>query len=569
MQVRRVAHAVPISTAGIKALRTLRVAKRAHQAAKKRAAAAAKTVRIAKLGVQEARRDINVAYRDIKLAKKGTPAHQRMVRKALQKHRRAQTNAAAARKDLKTARRVVKAHRKRVRSARSLVVDENKRVKKAVKGHATAVRQARKTLQTRRRVIAKELKRAKSAARQAKRGSRKAQAVLKKARAVFRKVQGTVFKAKAALLTRKVAQRAAVVRKIGKARQATQRAAQQVKLQVRGAQKAARSLHAAILANPLPFTTYKHHHLGCHADRKQRDLRKHLGSNDDMTVAGCHALAQKAKVVYYGVQFGRHCWGDNRFGTYGTSNQCTRKCSNTAKFSCGGVWANDVFFVGTSDEKVAGQVRAANRVIKQAGAKVTALRRQAATLKFQLRQAHQRAAQWRVRVARHRVRGALRTARQAALRVHRARAAVKQVTKRMHRVAVRAKAVVKRIFLLARASGVKMVKAPHVKRAQTASALAYAKRVVNKQAPVRVGSTKYRASHQVSGSHGRYAAFGGRVSRKRFSLSFRAKGMFYSEDVQRCVIVFIIIYYYLLLLLLFIIYYYYCYYYLFLILLLL
>ncbi len=160
----------------------------------------------------------------------------------------------------------------------------------------------------------------------------------------------------------------------------------------------------AVRASPLPFATYNHHHVGCFVDRARRDLPNRLGSSGDMTPSKCHDLAQAAGFAFYAVQNARECWGGNSYGKYGQSKACTMDCAGDSFTTCGGTWANQVFFVSSSDANASKRARTAFSLV--------------ATVRSRAKKAMRnvRRAQNNLKVARKRVAAAVKKARSSLVR---------------------------------------------------------------------------------------------------------------------------------------------------------
>jgi hypothetical protein len=82
-------------------------------------------------------------------------------------------------------------------------------------------------------------------------------------------------------------------------------------------------------------------HLGCYADKDQRDLN----ATPAVWVRDASACVQSCAgkgYRYAAVQAGSQCFCGNSFGKYGTSAAC-KPCSNTPKEFCGGNWGNSVY----------------------------------------------------------------------------------------------------------------------------------------------------------------------------------------------------------------------------------
>jgi len=167
---------------------------------------------------------------------------------------------------------------------------------------------------------------------------------------------------------------------------------------------AARVTLKAVRASPLPYATYDHHHVGCFVDRPQRDLPNRLGSSGDMTPGKCHDLAQAAGFAFYAVQYARECWGGNSYGKYGKSKACTMDCAGDSFTTCGGTWANEVFFVSSSDANASKRARTAFSLV--------------ATVRSRAKKAMQnvRRAQNNLKIARQRVVAAVKKARASLVR---------------------------------------------------------------------------------------------------------------------------------------------------------
>lgn len=89
-------------------------------------------------------------------------------------------------------------------------------------------------------------------------------------------------------------------------------------------------------------------YLGCYKDSGARDLVHGTPARSDMTVEVCTSTCAQAGYAYAGVQFARHCFCDNSYGTHGTASNCDMACAGNPNQTCGGRWANSIYTTGAS-----------------------------------------------------------------------------------------------------------------------------------------------------------------------------------------------------------------------------
>jgi len=88
--------------------------------------------------------------------------------------------------------------------------------------------------------------------------------------------------------------------------------------------------------------------LGCFKDDPNRDMSGHTFAGSDMTVERCTATCASKGFAYAGVQYGKHCFCDNDYGSKGRADNCNVPCSGNKREICGGAWANNVYATGKS-----------------------------------------------------------------------------------------------------------------------------------------------------------------------------------------------------------------------------
>jgi len=90
---------------------------------------------------------------------------------------------------------------------------------------------------------------------------------------------------------------------------------------------------------PAPEAVY----LGCFTDTSTRALPNEL-IDSGATVESCVAAAETAGYAFAGVQYGGQCFAGNEVG-FAPATNCNMPCSADSSETCGGTWANSVYFV--------------------------------------------------------------------------------------------------------------------------------------------------------------------------------------------------------------------------------
>ncbi len=100
---------------------------------------------------------------------------------------------------------------------------------------------------------------------------------------------------------------------------------------------------------PFPITS-----VGCFRDTGDsggtpgRDLNGLMMSVTDMTVEQCVSACASRGFTYAATQDGNQCFCGDAYGRLGPSNACSSACAGNPHETCGGVWANSVYQVGTA-----------------------------------------------------------------------------------------------------------------------------------------------------------------------------------------------------------------------------
>lgn len=85
------------------------------------------------------------------------------------------------------------------------------------------------------------------------------------------------------------------------------------------------------------------YYIGCFQDGNDRDipdLQKLFLVDPVKCMSKCATSGYKIA----GLQAGNECWCGKSVGKHGTSNSCTKHCSGNPAYTCGGDYANDVYF---------------------------------------------------------------------------------------------------------------------------------------------------------------------------------------------------------------------------------
>jgi len=123
-------------------------------------------------------------------------------------------------------------------------------------------------------------------------------------------------------------------------------------------------------------------HLGCFKDDRSRDMSGHTFAGNDMTVERCTATCAAKGFAYAGVQYGKHCFCDNDYGSKGRADNCNMPCSGNKHEICGGSWANNVYTTGKAGASSgsAGRVGGSHSPVGTAGASSPGVARTAAPI---------------------------------------------------------------------------------------------------------------------------------------------------------------------------------------------
>ncbi|KUF10247.1 WSC domain-containing protein [Pseudoponticoccus marisrubri] len=97
---------------------------------------------------------------------------------------------------------------------------------------------------------------------------------------------------------------------------------------------------------PPPAATTAGQYLGCFKDEADRDLSVFIMEGPAMSAAVCIAACAAEGYAYAGTQYASHCFCDNDYGRYGSSEACDMPCTGKADEICGGTWANSVYATG-------------------------------------------------------------------------------------------------------------------------------------------------------------------------------------------------------------------------------
>ena len=83
--------------------------------------------------------------------------------------------------------------------------------------------------------------------------------------------------------------------------------------------------------------------LGCHRDKRKRDLSQYHGSGYNKET--CGKKAKEAGHPYFGTQWYGQCFSGNIYNSHGKATNCNTKCHNPSSKNeiCGGGWANTVY----------------------------------------------------------------------------------------------------------------------------------------------------------------------------------------------------------------------------------
>lgn len=111
-----------------------------------------------------------------------------------------------------------------------------------------------------------------------------------------------------------------------------------------------RSLHpaqkAAAPATPSGIaaaTPAANGYLGCFKDDSKRDLDGHTFYDSKMTTQLCVSTCRDKGFSHAGTQYGGHCFCGNKFGKFGTADNCNATCTGNRDETCGGTWANAIY----------------------------------------------------------------------------------------------------------------------------------------------------------------------------------------------------------------------------------
>ena len=90
-------------------------------------------------------------------------------------------------------------------------------------------------------------------------------------------------------------------------------------------------------------------YLGCYQDRSSSELQGLETYSSDMTIGKCIALCHDAGFAYAGLEAGRNCRCDDRFGMYGKidESRCRAACDGDRDTICGGYDENSMYSTGS------------------------------------------------------------------------------------------------------------------------------------------------------------------------------------------------------------------------------
>jgi hypothetical protein len=84
-------------------------------------------------------------------------------------------------------------------------------------------------------------------------------------------------------------------------------------------------------------------YLGCFKDDSKRDLDGHTFYDSKMTTQLCVSTCRDKGFSHAGTQYGGHCFCGNKFGKFGTADNCNARCTGNRDETCGGTWANAIY----------------------------------------------------------------------------------------------------------------------------------------------------------------------------------------------------------------------------------
>lgn len=74
-----------------------------------------------------------------------------------------------------------------------------------------------------------------------------------------------------------------------------------------------------------------------------RDMSAYSEGARDMTIEKCLTICESKGYAFAGLQFRKHCFCDNSYGSKGPADNCNMYCSGNISQTCGGSWANSVY----------------------------------------------------------------------------------------------------------------------------------------------------------------------------------------------------------------------------------
>ncbi|CAH1778273.1 unnamed protein product, partial [Owenia fusiformis] len=88
-------------------------------------------------------------------------------------------------------------------------------------------------------------------------------------------------------------------------------------------------------------------YLGCYVETSPLDLDVLVSVPYSMTPKGCIDACQNLNegFLYAGVQTGSQCWCGSKYGTHGSSTECTNACPGDNTKACGGFAKSSVYVI--------------------------------------------------------------------------------------------------------------------------------------------------------------------------------------------------------------------------------
>ena len=108
------------------------------------------------------------------------------------------------------------------------------------------------------------------------------------------------------------------------------------------------TLSGIIIMHSRQAAKYSYKYVGCRRDKGRRDIIKRnpsvRNSRDPQRECATHAKRQGHNT--FGLQYyGYDCWSGNSSGKYGVAKNCNTKCGGNKNVTCGGPWANSVYYL--------------------------------------------------------------------------------------------------------------------------------------------------------------------------------------------------------------------------------